>query len=199
MSVKSDAALSEALESVRVAERNLVALKGRGGETIDAGSAQADAVREFAQTLQEVLGDRDLDAAAGRRAALAAAARTVWDDAVGPLLSGGLARDLLGGVSRQRLGQLVKDGQLIALPQRSGSRAFPAWQFDEDGRPLTDLVRAHRTLVADGEMSAWTAASWFTHPHPELDGSTPLDWVRTGNDPDRLHIAAGRDAARAAQ
>jgi hypothetical protein len=180
----------EALESVREAERKLA-------EAERAERAQKPAVEAFAATLQEVLGERGVDVDAARRAALQAAASAVWEDTLGPLLSGQHARDLLGGISRQRLDQLVKAHRLIALEERSGSRRFPAWQF-ADGRPLDVLAAAHRKLVEEGAVSGWTAASWCVGEHPELGDQTPRAWAASGGDPERLLLVASRDAARLA-
>ncbi len=152
----------------------------------------------FVQALHALLGDRPLSEQAARRAALTAAAATVWEDAVGPLLSGEEARELLA-VSRQRLSQLTKSGRLMVLEERSGDRRYPAWQFGEDGRPLVALVEAFRTLANDGEMSSWSAASWAAHQHPELDDRSPREWAAAREDPERLLLVASRDAARAAR
>lgn len=195
MAVNPVRAVDEALERVREAERTLT-LAAQEAHTAD---VHAEATAAFAQTLQDVLGDRALAAGAARRAALSAAAATVWEDTVGPLLSGTQARELLGGVSRQRLDQLVKSGKVIVLEERSGSRRYPAWQFDVAGRPLAALVAAHGVLVREGALSPWTAASWCVHGHPELGGSSPRAWTRDAGDPERLASVASRDAARAAR
>jgi len=187
MSVKDS--VQEALANVREAERKL-------SEAERTERAHAPAVEAFAATLEEVLGDRSVDVEAARRAALQAAASAVWEDTLGPLLSGGQARELLGGVSRQRLDQLVKAGRIIALEERSGQRRFPAWQF-EDGRPLGALAAAHRELVEVGDVSPWSAASWCVSEHPELDDRSPRDWS-VGGDPERLVLVARRDAGRLA-
>jgi hypothetical protein len=152
----------------------------------------------FAETLSEVLGDRPLSVEEARRAALAAAAGTVWEDVVGPLLTSEQAQGLMN-ISRQRLAQLAGQGRLIALEEQSGTRRYPAWQFGRDSRPLAPLVAAHRTLVDDGHMSPWSAASWCVHEHRELAGRSPRDWSAAGEDADRLALIARRDAARSAR
>jgi hypothetical protein len=68
-----------------------------------------------------------------------------------------------------------------------------------DGEDRFRLAEAHRVLVEDGRINPWSAASWFLTNHPELDDTDPVEWIRSGGDPDRLLTAAGRDAARAAQ
>jgi hypothetical protein len=197
------AAARRQLEDARLglSERLDAALAGldAAGEQASASAAQSEAAAVFASTLREVLGNRALAPAAARRAALLAASATVWEEAIGPLLDAQAARELLGGVSRQRLEQLVSAGRLIVLEERSGQRRFPAWQFGEDGRPLSGLVDAHRALVTDGRMSPWSAASWCVHEHPELEGHTPQAWARSGGDRERLAAVAAHDSARSAR
>jgi hypothetical protein len=197
MSVKSagkGAAISAALESVREAERSLAAAQ----EAQRVEEVHAQAASTFAATLQEVLGDRSVETDAARRAALQAAAELVWEDAIGPLLSGPQARELLGSVSRQRLDQLVKAGRVIALEERSGERRFPAWQF-HDGRPIVGLAAAHRQLVEVGKTDPWTAASWCVTAHPQLSNQSPRDWAASERDAETLALVAHRDASRLAR
>jgi hypothetical protein len=170
----------------------------RAGEQFKALGLYEEAGAVFVDTLHEVMGDRPLPPDAARRAALIAAAGTAWEDAVGPLLTSQQARELLRVNSRQRLDQLTRSGRLLVL-ERSGQKVYPAWQFGEDGRPLEALVDAHQTLVSEGHMSPWSAASWCVHEHPELDGRSPRDWAADHEDPEHLRLAADHDAARAAQ
>ncbi len=194
MAVKASR-VSDALARVREAEREL-RLAEAAVLTID---AQSPAVRAFAETLQEVLGDRALSVSDARRAALQAAAANVWEDAVGPLLDTSQARELLGGISRQRIDQLIKAGRLITLIQRDGTRRFPAWQFDDTGRPLPALVDAFSTLARSDVLSDYSAASWCTSPHRQLDGLTARQWVVEGHSSIQLELLASRHAARLAQ
>jgi hypothetical protein len=191
MPVKSSP-VDEALESVREAERRLT--EAQEAERVE--QVHEPAVTAFAATLQEILGDRPVETEAARRAALQAAAELVWEDTLGLLLTGRQARELLGGVSRQRLDQLVKAGRVITLEERSGTRRFPAWQF-RDGRVLDALVAAHRQFVEVGE-SPWEGAAWCVYGHPELDGRSPIEWAIRGGPPDRLALVARRDASRLA-
>jgi hypothetical protein len=191
MSVKSSQ-VEEALRRVREAERTLIDAK----EAERVEQVHEPAATAFAATLQEVLGDRPVETEAARRAALQAAAELVWEDTLGPLLSGQQARELLGGVSRQRLDQLVKAGRVIALEERSGARRFPAWQF-RDGGVLETLVAAHREFVDVGE-SPWAGAAWCVHSHPQLAGQSPIEWAVGGGAAERLELVAYRDASRLA-
>ena len=62
-----------------------------------------------------------------------AAAGVVWERALGPLLSAGRVRELLG-VSRQRVDELPRATRLIGLRERSGRRRYPLFQFGAAGR-----------------------------------------------------------------
>ena len=81
--------------------------------------------------------------------------REVWERALGPLLSPEQARNELGGVSAERLEQMVEQGEVIALELRSGELAYPANQF-EAGRVLEPLAAMHRALVELSGGSPWT-------------------------------------------
>ena len=125
-----------------------------------------DAVVAFVQTASELMGETPLDADTARRAALVAVAGQVWEHELGPSLSSSQVRELLGGVSRQRVDELLKSRRLIGLHESGGRWRFPAFQF-VDGQPLDALVSAFWT-VAGGAVSDWTAASWCVAPDDAL-------------------------------
>lgn len=155
------------------------------------------ALAAFVQTAGELLGGRELSVEDARRAGMIAAARGAWENELGPLLSGAQVRELLGGVSRQRVDELLRGRRLIGLRERSGRWRYPLFAFD-DGRPVELLVDAF-WIVADAAASGWTAASWCVTPDPALDGRSALQWARDGGDPERLLAVARQDARRLAQ
>jgi hypothetical protein len=156
-----------------------------------------DALVAFVETIGELIGNRPLTVQTARRAALLAAAGQAWENELGPLLTSAQVRDLLDGVSRQRVDELLRAHRLIGLRESSGRRKFPGFQF-HDGRPLESLVTAYWT-VAGGAIDDWTAASWCVSPDEALDGRTPAQWALEGRDPARLARIARQDAARLAQ
>jgi hypothetical protein len=153
-----------------------------------------EALLAFLQTVSELLGDRPLSVQTARRAAMLAASGAAWENEIGPMLSSGQVRELLGDVSRQRVDELLRSRRLIGLRDDSGRRRFPGFQF-RDGRPLEDLVSAYWT-VAEAVASDWTAASWCTSRDEALDGLSPVRWAHEGRDPERLGRVARQDAAR---
>jgi hypothetical protein len=155
------------------------------------------ALTAFVETVGEVLGDRPLTVETARRAALLAAAGQAWENELGPLLTSAQVRGLLGGVSRQRVDELLRGQRLIGLRDGSGRRRFPSFQF-RDGRPLEPLVDAYWTLAA-AAIDDWTAASWCVSPDEALAGCAPAQWALEGRDPERLARIASQDAARLAQ
>jgi hypothetical protein len=157
----------------------------------------ADALIAFAETVGELMGERPLTVQTARRAAVVAAAGQVWENELGPLLTSAQVRELLDGVSRQRVDELLRARRLIGLRDSGGRRKFPSFQF-VDGRPLEPLIAAY-WIVSDGAVDDWTAASWCVSPDEALDGRTPAQWAREGGDPDRLARIARQDAARLRQ
>ena len=186
---RSEAALREAREALegQLSVRDFAARH----------SITEDALLAFAEAAGELMGEKPLSVAAARRAGLLAAAGEVWEQELGPLLTSGQVRELLGDVSRQRVDELLRNRRLIGLLDQSGRRRFPAFQF-HDGRPQPPLAQAFWTL-ADAAVSPWTAASWCVADDDQLDGYSPARWVREQRDPERLALVARRDAARLAR
>jgi hypothetical protein len=153
------------------------------------------AVRVFAETLAELLGDRPLSERAARRAALIAASGQVWEDELGPLLTSTQVGDLLGDVSRQRVSELLRGQRLIGMSDSAGRLRYPAFQF-AGGRPLVALVDAFWVLAGEDALDPWSAASWCVAPDDQLDGASPAKWAADGRDGDRLILLATRDHAR---
>ncbi len=75
----------------------------------------------------------------GRRAADLAAGAIVWRRAIGPLLEAEQVQQLLGGVPRRRLHELVRRHRLLALRTQERALVFPAFQFSADGAPYAEL------------------------------------------------------------
>ena len=105
--------------------------------------------------------------------------------------------ELIGGVSRQRVSELLGQHRLIGLRDRSGRLHFPAFQFS-DGQPVPALVDAFWAIAA--QVSDWTAACWCVSADPgALEGESPVQWAKAGRDVERLARVARQDAARLAR
>ena len=131
-----------------------------------------------------------------RRAALLSVASMVWEDELGPLLTSAQVSELIGGVSRQRVSELLGQHRLIGLRDRSGRLHFPAFQFS-DGQPVPALVDAFWAIAE--HASDWTAAGWCVSADPDaLEGESPAQWAKAGRDAERLARVARQDAARLA-
>jgi hypothetical protein len=199
---RTEAALREAtsdLERTRKTLRELIS--EAPGVTVREIAQQfnvsEEAMLAFVQTAGELLGERSLSVPAARRAGMLAAAGQAWEDELGPMLSSAEVRELLGGVSRQRVDELLRSHRLVGLRDSAGRRQFPTFQF-QDGRPLKQLIAAYRT-VAGASVSDWTAASWCVSPDDALEGRSPVRWAREGRDSDQLARVARQDAARLAR
>jgi hypothetical protein len=131
----------------------------------------------------------------GRRAALLAAADVLWRKQIGRMYSSKQVRELTRIGTRQGVSDLAKRRRLLALPDADGRVAFPAFQFMPSGRPLPGLPAILATF-ADAVASAYTIASWFVTPDRLLQGETPAEWLRRGEEPSLAVEAARRYAER---
>jgi hypothetical protein len=155
------------------------------------------AAASFKATLRELglsgdepeLGDA---ARLGQRAALVAAAGALWQRQLGPLLDMRQAQQLLGVGSRQAVHDLIQRHRLLALTTEDRRTLIPAFQFTEAGRPY-EAVPLLLRIFAEAEATGWTTASWFTTPNPDLDGQTPIAWIKAERE-----LESVADAARAA-
>jgi hypothetical protein len=152
----------------------------------------------FKTEVRALLGDAAPDDDAVRRATRQTLAEQAWERRLGTLMDTADVVSLLD-VSRQHVNALANEHRLIAL-KRDGRQRYPAWQF---GVPTAAqracLAAAHQQLVDDGDLTPWTAASWFLDAHPELDDRDPVAFLRDGGACERVLAASGRDAARAAR
>lgn len=82
-----------------------------------------------------------------------------------------------------------KANRILGLPV--GQRiVYPAFQFDEGGRPYPLMKRVLGALPDD--MTPWQTAFWLVSPSSALDGGLPLDAIRRG---DEGVVAAARNEA----
>lgn len=141
-------------------------------------SRNREAAAAFEATLDEL--DVILSTEAARRSALLAAADQVWSRGLGRLLTRVEAQELMGVGTRQGISDHVARRRLLALSGEDGQLLFPAFQFGEDGRPLTGLSDVLRTLQGAFE-SSYSLASWFTTSQEELGNATPAESLRAGD------------------
>jgi hypothetical protein len=117
-----------------------------------------------------------------------------WAKVLGPVYTTGGVRALLGGITRQAVDDRVNRGTLFALTTADRHRVFPAFQFDEKSEPLDGLAEVITRLrpLAD----EWMIASFLTQPAGELEGRSPVVWLREQRDRDRLDSFARATASR---
>lgn len=83
-----------------------------------------------------------------------------------------------------------KANRILGLPV--GKRTvYPAFQFDEGGRPYPLMKRVLEALPDD--MTPWQTAFWLVSPSSALDGELPLDAIRRGEE--RVAEAARNEAS----
>ena len=158
---------------------------------------QVDAAEVLLTEWKRLIGERDLDRSTLERVARIAAAEETWRKGLGALFTEDEATQLLG-MDPSQLELMKWNEEVIVLPTAESGDRYPAFQF-QDGRVSAPLARAHWMLVKEGGVSPWTAASWASSGHPELEGLSPAQWTGDGRDPKTLAEVAERDASRLAQ
>jgi hypothetical protein len=156
------------------------------------------AVASFAATLRELglsgdepeLGDAER---LGERAALVAAAGALWSGQVGPLLDIRQAQVLLRVGSRQAVHDLIQRHRLLAVSTEDRRTLIPLVQFNEAGRPHA-AIQTVLSIFAETDASGWTVASWLTSPSPDLEGETPIAWIRAARNREAVVEAAQASA-----
>lgn len=95
--------------------------------------------------------------------------------------------ELLNGISRQRVDQLVKNGKLLALPGPSNSRRYPVVQFEDDGTLIGGLKEVQAALPT---KNPWGILNFLLHGDDRLQERKPIDVLRAGE------VAAVVEAAK---
>jgi hypothetical protein len=103
----------------------------------------------------------------------------------GGVLTGAEAAGLLG-ISRQALDKRRRHGHLIGLTQGRRGYAYPAWQFD-GGKTLVSLEKVLGRLT---DHDPWMQLTFFLNDNDRLDGSSPLELLRSGQVDPVLEAAA---------
>lgn len=178
-----------------------MAVKGSGKDLIGddtptvraSGAVTDEALAAFIGAVNEVAGDKGISVEAARRAGLVAAAATAWEDALGPQLETAHVREMLGGVSKQRINELLRQHRLIGLQASNARWQFPAFQFTGGRLPAPKLAEAFWQLSTRA-VDPWSAASWCVSPNSQLDGRTPVEVVAT--DAELVATVGERDADR---
>jgi len=103
----------------------------------------------------------------------------------GGVLKGEKAAELLG-ISRQAVDKRRRQGRLIGLTQGRRGYAYPVWQF-EGGKTLANLEKVLDRLK---DNDPWMQLTFFLNANDRLNGSRPLDMLRSGKVEPVLEAAA---------
>lgn len=91
--------------------------------------------------------------------------------------------------SSKTVGQWRRQG-LVFTVGHQGRSVYPAFQFDEEGRPRPVVADVLATL---GQQShGWELALWFTSVNGWVDGCRPVDLL--SSEPEEVALAAEREA-----
>lgn len=102
---------------------------------------------------------------------------------------------VLGVRTTKAVTALAERGFLLVLGASGGRKLYPAFQFNSDGTPSPEIARILK-IFQDAVETPYTIASWFVSPQDWLNGETPVDWMQSRREPERLYEAARRAAAR---
>jgi hypothetical protein len=122
-----------------------------------------------------------------------AAARTELLTEFGALTASQVA-ELSGSEAKNRsalAGRWRREGKLVAV-EHHGTVYYPAFQFDENGKPRP-VIESVLTHLDNPSVTSWQQALWFTTANGWLDGQRPVDLLES--EPDAV-VAAAREAFR---
>jgi hypothetical protein len=122
-----------------------------------------------------------------------AEARTELFTEFGALTASQVA-ELSGSEAKNRsalAGRWRREGKLVAV-EHHGTVYYPAFQFDQDGKPRP-VVESVLEQLHDPQMTSWQQTLWFTTANGWLDGRRPVDLLVS--EPSAV-IAAAREALR---
>lgn len=86
------------------------------------------------------------------------------------------------------------DHELLKVVTKDGVALYPAFQLDLGGGLLPHLPEVWEAF-APGTADAWTIARWLRTPSARLDGRSPADALRAG-DQARVLVLASSFSAR---
>jgi aminoglycoside/choline kinase family phosphotransferase len=141
--------------------------------------------------LGDTVGKLKAPAVFGADLARVAATRATLEAAVGGYVSVAEAVKILGVGSRQAVHQRIARGTLLAIDV-AGQTVLPTYQFDGE-HVRSEFVQAAKLLARAG-LSEIAVVSWFVTRQPELEGSTPAEWIAAGQDAALVYDAARHTA-----
>lgn len=118
-----------------------------------------------------------------------------YDSICGPFYTAsGLAHVL--GVADAIVNDRVEAGSVLAARSAEGELLFPTWQLTND-RVDPTLAKLWKLLRQSGDD--WSCLLWMRAPSRDLEGLSPMQWIRDGRDPHPVLEASSRVVAKWAQ
>lgn len=121
---------------------------------------------------------------------LALPSRSDMGDLVGPFWTAEHARKMLG-LTRSGMAERRKSGSILAM-EDNGDFFYPVNQFETHQGVVRVRPGLRSFLIGLKAQDSWTVGVLLHTPAPELDDSTPLEWVRQKRDQDVLAAYAHR-------
>jgi hypothetical protein len=186
---KTSELLSEALD-----EKEAVILTGSIVETLASAMTQWKRHNRSYREVLEALVPRDrgpLSTAGVLQASRNARARSELLEEF-PALTSSEVADAAGSkaANRASLANRWREERKVFAIRVGEQLLYPAFQFDDDSRPL-DVMGGVLEYLGAGELSDWQTALWFASPTGWLGGRRPVDVLR--EEPDAVVEAAQRE------
>ncbi len=114
-----------------------------------------------------------------------------WEKAIGPFYDTSGLRTWLG-LSRQRIAQLVQNGEILGFKSDGGTWLYPSFQFG----PLGELLpRLHEVVSILIPMSEMTIMLWLNGGLADWNGWTAAELLHLGGRyPELVMAQAYKDA-----
>lgn len=106
--------------------------------------------------------------------------RSPHDELAGPFHDTAGTRSVLGGISRQAVGQRISQGTILRVVTSDRRNLFPTFQF-ASGAVRPEVTQVLRTLRSVDDADGWIRAVWFATPSGSLNGMTPREIVTDAN------------------
>lgn len=93
-------------------------------------------------------------------------------------------------ISRTSMAERRTRRSVLGLRTTDGDFFYPVAQFERAGGQVRVRPALRTFFMALREHDPWTVGVYLHTPAPELDDLTPLDWARSGRDPETLKTYA---------
>src|SRR5688500_7505125 len=118
----------------------------------------------------------------------------MWSEFVGPAVSPEIVA-VRWGTTIEALRERSARGELLLITLSDGTELLPSNHLTETD-VVVGLPLVTQELTKYSPYERVSMCSWLSSGHPELDGLSPLEWLKQGNDSEMARLVAERDVSR---